>query len=404
MKPTLDESYYTQETQLAADIEFNAPLTEHALNPKAVFLTGSTGLVGSFLLAELLKNTQADIYCLVRAENCEQGKQRLITHLQSYQLWQDNYYARVHIVIGDLAQPLFNLTQSEFNQLANTIDVIYQSAGWINLLFPYAKLKPINVTGVETALRLASLIKTKPFHFVSSIAVFYSDAHSSADTLYENTLPKFHPSLKADYGKSKWVADRLVANAQAKGLPATIYRPVRILGDSQTGILNDNSELLPRLIKGCIKMGLYPTWDISITLVPANYVAQAMVYLAQFDSSFGKAFHCFNKHEIQWTDLMGILKDLGYAMQPVSAEEWSKQLRHFATWDEQHDKQFFSMLMLSFMGMHYLFHQRPAFDGANIDNALANSNITCPAIDHDLINRYVHYWQQSGFLPLPISA
>jgi acyl carrier protein len=44
--------------------------------PTTIFLTGATGFLGAFLLYELLQQTQADIYCLVRAETIESGKKK----------------------------------------------------------------------------------------------------------------------------------------------------------------------------------------------------------------------------------------------------------------------------------------------------------------------------------------
>src|SRR3954471_2400076 len=37
--------------------------------PAHIFLTGATGFLGSFLLAELLRRTRADVHCLVRARD-----------------------------------------------------------------------------------------------------------------------------------------------------------------------------------------------------------------------------------------------------------------------------------------------------------------------------------------------
>lgn len=404
MKSTLNQNFFEQEAILTSDIQFNCPVSEFAQNPKAIFITGATGLLGGFLLSELLQKTEAFVYCLVRAENEQAAKQRLIEHLASYDLWENRFEARVITIVGDLSKPLFNLPNEQFSQLANVIDVIYHSAGWTNLLYTYAQLKPINVTGVEQSLLLASLVKTKPIHFISSIAVFYSDAHPATQVLTEKDVPLFHSTLKADYGKSKWVADRLVASAQARGLPACIYRPVRIMGSSQTGALNDNSELLPRLLKGCIKMGKYPTWDIEITLVPVDYLSAAIVHLAMQEQNLDKAFHFFNPKPIRWCDLISILQKLGYEMKAVSPEEWREELRHYATWDNSDDatsKRFFAMLMVAFTGMHYLFHQRPVFDGSHVEQGLAGSDIACPAIDEALISKYVAYWQKTGFLPIP---
>ncbi len=51
-----------------AAISFDAKAQPYKFqaSPKAVLLTGATGFLGAFLLAELLKKTKAQIYCGVR--------------------------------------------------------------------------------------------------------------------------------------------------------------------------------------------------------------------------------------------------------------------------------------------------------------------------------------------------
>lgn len=398
------ETDYIQEAVLDASIQFPHALSEHALDPQGVFLTGVTGLLGAYLLDELLHKTQAVVYCLVRAETEADARQRLIKNMQAYGLWQADLAHRVIPVVGDVSQPRFALSAAQFYELADQVDVIFHSAGLINMRYSYARLKPTNVLGVVEGLRLAGLVKTKPFHFVSSIAVFYSDAHPSDVLLKETDIPQFHPGLKGEYGKSKWVADRLVAAAQARGLPACIYRPTRIMGHSQSGALNDTSELLPRVIKGCIRMGLYPSWDIEVTWVPVDYVSRTMVHVASQAQAFGKAFHLFNPVPIAWCRLMENLRSLGYALKEISHDQWRSELRYHATHNSDvapHDKEFYAALMMAFTGLHYLFHHRPPFDAHNVLQALQGSGISCPPIDHDLIATYIRYWQQSGFLPAP---
>jgi len=55
-------------------------------SPTSIFVTGSTGFVGGFILHELLKQSSADIYCLVRADNETLGKERILNNLESYDL------------------------------------------------------------------------------------------------------------------------------------------------------------------------------------------------------------------------------------------------------------------------------------------------------------------------------
>ena len=57
------------EAVLEPTIRPEAVPVEPKTEPAHIFLTGATGFLGSFLLHELLEQTQAEIYCLVRAAN-----------------------------------------------------------------------------------------------------------------------------------------------------------------------------------------------------------------------------------------------------------------------------------------------------------------------------------------------
>ena len=81
----------------------------------AIFLTGATGFLGAFLLHELLQQTRADIYCLVRAANIEEGNRRLRNTLAQYLLWSEPLAHRIIPVLGDLALPTLGLSSDEFD-------------------------------------------------------------------------------------------------------------------------------------------------------------------------------------------------------------------------------------------------------------------------------------------------
>ena len=72
----------TVEMRMDADVENMdlgpmAPLSTLTREPQVILLTGVTGWLGSFVLSELLMQTSATIYCLVRAENALAGKRRI---------------------------------------------------------------------------------------------------------------------------------------------------------------------------------------------------------------------------------------------------------------------------------------------------------------------------------------
>ncbi|NEP55217.1 MAG: non-ribosomal peptide synthetase, partial [Moorea sp. SIO3C2] len=64
----------------------NQPILPDLANPKAIFLTGATGFLGAFLLYELLQQTDATVYCLVRAATHGEGLTRLRSTFAKYSL------------------------------------------------------------------------------------------------------------------------------------------------------------------------------------------------------------------------------------------------------------------------------------------------------------------------------
>ena len=402
ISPLAELDIIEADAQLDPIIQFPHALSEHPLAPRTVFLTGATGFLGAYLLDEILGKTGATVYCLVRASDTAAGNERIAGQLRTYNLWQDSFASRIQPLVGDVSQPFMGLSEKQFLDLAAQTDVIYHSAGWLNMAFPYARLKPVNVTGTLEVLRLAGTISTKPVHFVSSIAVFYTEPNSDAVLLKESDVPQYDASLRGGYSKSKWVADRLVGAAHERGLPTTIHRPVRIMGHSRTGVHDDMNDILPLLLKGCILLGYYPSFDVKVTMAPVDYLSQAMVHLASQKKSWGRAFHFFHPAPIEWRGLMGILQALGYPMEEVPYEQWWRELKRRRSVEESaDDKSFLSALILALTAPHFLFYKRPPLDDNNIREGLAGTGISCAPIDRTLIGNYISYWQKSGFLPLP---
>ena len=388
---------FEREAKLNESFLFPQPLKTNPLSPQTVFLTGSTGVLGVFLLEEWLRATPATVVCLVRAPDDATAQSRIIAHLQAYGLWNEIYADRLVAIAGDISQPSFGWTKDIFRHWAEQVDLVCHSAGSISMSQPYARLKPVNVNGVMEAMRMAATGHTKPFHFISSIAVFYSDAHPASKVLYETDTPLYHPTIKGDYGKSKWVADRLVATAQERGLPAVIYRPTRIMGHSQTGALNDTSEILPQLIRSCLLMGYYPDWDIEITWIPVDYLSRSVIALSGKQEAWGKSLHFFNPAPIKWKKLMEHFQACGYKLEETSYDNWRQEVKK-RTVQGMPEREFFAGILLAFTGMHYLFHSRPKFDNTEIMNLLTDTGIHCPRINLQMIEAYTGYWQKRGFI------
>ncbi|MEH2037882.1 non-ribosomal peptide synthetase family protein [Nostoc sp.] len=364
----------------------------------AILLTGATGFLGAFLLAELLQQTKADIYCLVRNSNFEYSNKKLQNILESYGIWNESWNSRIIPIVGDLSKPLLGLEIEKFQQLASTIDVIYHNGAWVHHIYPYSILKPANVLGTQEILRLASQIKTKPVHLISSSGVVSSKVESAVklvreqDSLNENEFPS------DGYCQSKWIAEKLVQTAAERGIPISIYRPSRISGHSQTGVFNSN-DFLYKLIIGCIQLGSVPDIDIRENIVPVDYVSKAIVHLSKQEESLGKTFHLVHPQTLHSNTLIDHIRSWNYSIEQISYDQWREKLLNVT--QDSLDHPLYSLVPFFPARQAHEESSNSGFlqlDNQNVINGLVDTSITCPSLDNKLLGVYFSYLIKQSYL------
>jgi thioester reductase-like protein len=371
---------------------------EPATEPAHIFLTGATGFLGSFLLHELLEQTQAEIYCLVRSANVGEGKQKLHKTLAAYGLWREELSPRIVPVVGDLSAPLLGLSEHQFRMLAGKIDTIYHNGALVHWIASYHQLKPTNVLGTQEVLRLASYSKVKPVHFISTVAVFPVLASPEAKTIREQNVLDHGGMLYGGYTQSKWVAEKLVTIARSRGIPVCIYRPALITGYSQTGICNTD-DVVCRLIKSFVELRAAPDVETTLHMVPVDYVSKAVVHLSRQDTSLGKVFHLANSRPITWRELATWTDALGYPVQQIPYDTWRARLIDFGR--SQRNAAYYLMPLFSLSLTEdgpSLLRNIPHFDCQNTLAGLAGTSIACPSIEGQVFETYFSYFTRCGFL------
>lgn len=375
--------------------------------PSRVLLTGGTGFLGAFLLHEILEQTEAEVYCLVRCESAEEGWSRLRNNLDRFGLGDETIRGRVTPLPGDLAKPLLGLSVDRFEALASEIDSIYHCGAWVSGFYPYAALKSANVLGTEEVLRLASRSRVKPVHHVSTISVFSGSGYPEGKAINEDDELESGDRLQVGYSQSKWVAEKLVEIARMRGLPVAVYRPGQVTGESHTGVCNTDDAWC-RSLKTLIEFGAVPdlkeSWELDMT--PVDYVAQALVHLSLQEASLGRTFHLVNPNPIEWHDFVEYARAFGYHLPSMPLPEWGERLRRFTT---DQDTAMTPLLpahadasgtrseeMLAGFG-------QMRFDCRNTLAGLEGSPFDCPRLTPELIETYFSYFVRSGFLAPPES-
>ena len=371
------------------------------VTPQRIFLTGATGFLGVYLLRELLDKTDADIYCLVRAFDRTSARERLRNNLEQYSLWNKAIASRIIPVVGDLSKPMLGLDTNSWSKLARAIDTIYHSAAMLNYVYPYSAMKAANVLGTQEVLRLACQNKTKPVHYVSSVAIFETAAYAGKVASEQDSFDHWQ-GICLGYSQTKWVAEKLVKIAGERGLPITIYRPPLIAGHSKTGVSNTD-DFISLMLKGCIQMGSFPDLDYLLDMSPVDYVSQSIVYLSQQPKSIGRAFHLQHPQPVQINKIVQLLRLVGYKLDTVPYQQWQTDLKDTV----QPDNPLFTLqpfllekrteAQLTIIEL-YLQQNRPVVSCNKTLAALKGSEISCPPINHKLLINYFKGFLESGFL------
>lgn len=305
----------------------NKKLLPIAEIPKKIFFTGATGFVGAFILAELLEQTDATLYCLVRTKTIEgtqeEALQRIKENLQKYFLWKETYPDRIIHVTGDLGLPKFGLDQKEYDMLSRDIDTIYHCGAITNYVSPYSQLTPVNVQGTKEILRFSCTKKLKPVNYTSTLYIYTAQ---DDDLITEETVSEATDAMITGYQQTKWVSDRIMLEAQRAKLPVSIYRLGRISGHSKTGACQTN-DLMWAIIRAGVEADYaFEEEDITVDMVPVDYISKSIVYLSTKKEGIGKNYHLFNDYRITTKMVFNWMRNFGYKSKSLPFTQWRERL------------------------------------------------------------------------------
>ncbi|GJM06521.1 MAG: hypothetical protein DHS20C10_02550 [marine bacterium B5-7] len=295
-------------------------------DPHAILITGCTGFIGAHLLQDLLRHSHATIYCLIREKEGRHLENAISETIERYTLNRELFsHERIQILQGDMTKPQLGLSDSDYHALASNIDAIYHCAADVNLQKQYYQLRAVNVLGTIEIIKLASRIKLKAIHAISTL----TDAHLNK----RNSIAENFPGIDADpmilhngYTQTKYVAEKLLATASERLIPVTVYRPSWIIGSSITGSMTENQAILPDVIQHCLRMGIAPDWKSELPLVPVDFVSEMISKISLMPHRTHHVYNLVNSNTMTWQHLVQSFVKLGYKLTVTPAKEWVHQL------------------------------------------------------------------------------
>lgn len=356
-----------------------------------VFLTGSTGFVGRFLLAQLLEDTDAIIYCLVRAKSEHQALLRLRTTMTKWDLWCSGFENRIVPVPGDLCLPQLGIPDDTYRMLAQSVDSIFHCATSMNHLETYSMAKQANVGASKELLRLATQCKPKLVNYISTLGIFGSDAKGTKRVVDENTPIEIEKHRSSGgYIASKWVGEKVFMIAGERGIPCNIFRLGLVWADSQQGRY-DELQHGYRILKSCLMSGCgIENYGYVMPPTPVDYAARAVIGLADRHRRGKGIFHISSGS----TTIDGVFERCneiaGTALELMPLYDWTRRVKQLHY--EGRSLPIVPLIEYSFSMDEATFyehqHRRPSnvrFDCSRTHRELENVGIVTPALDDNLL-------------------
>ncbi|WP_431956962.1 thioester reductase domain-containing protein [Nocardia lijiangensis] len=255
--------------------------------PRRILLTGATGFLGSHLLLDLLRHSQAHVVCLVRADDDHAAARRLEDAVRRFALpWSREVLRRVTPLAGDLREPRLGLSDDRWKALAAELDSIVNAGAAVDFLRGYPSLRRTNVLGPLTLAELACTDRPKPVHHISSLAVFNG---TDAATLGEDDPTAHVAALPIGYDRSKWAAEAVLRRAGEHGLVVTILRPGGIGSHPETGAHNPR-DLNAGITAALMRFRTAPGFRY-LNAAPVDWVSRVAAEIVGTPGAWGHTYH-----------------------------------------------------------------------------------------------------------------
>ncbi|WP_371649352.1 thioester reductase domain-containing protein [Streptomyces mirabilis] len=290
------------------------------LPPRRILLTGATGFLGSHMLLDLLRNSDAHVYCLVRAADEEAALGRLGEALKRYELpWSSEVRRRVTVLPGDIRRPHLGLSDELWTTLTHELDSVVGVAAAVDFLRGYQSLRQSNVVGSLTLAELAATGRPKPLHHISSIAVF----NEVGITAMGEDDPLAHVDrLVAGYDQTKWAAEVALRRARDHGLIVTALRPGGIGGHTRTGAYNPQ-DLSSGLLSAFGRFRTVPAFS-HLNAAPVDWVSRVAVGVVCEPDAWG---YDYNLTGVPNT-LDDVVRDMALGGMHVRVQDWDEWRTH----------------------------------------------------------------------------
>ena len=359
-----------------------------------VLLTGATGLLGRYLLRDLLLSGKR-VAVIARQSGKLSARDRIESIMQKWESEIGRALPRPTVLQGDLCDSDLGLSKHDQQWVGEHCGTILHNAAVLRFQACSESDEPFrtNLGGTFNVLELAKETGISQMHYVSTAYV----CGQADQTVLESQLDR-EQNHRNDYERSKFRAEKLVRDATCFE-NVTIYRPAVIIGDSATGFTSTYHGLFTYLRLIAMLVPLQQTNDDGVhetpirlpfngdeprNLVPVDWVSASITHVMDTPAARGLTFHltpekCANAKQViesccRYFNSAGVI---------------------FAGPEAEKDEStYFTRAIFDNTRVYDSYHTSdPEFDRSNIQQWAGH--LPCPEVDEAMIHRFIEFGQQN---------
>jgi nucleoside-diphosphate-sugar epimerase len=268
------------------------------LSEETVFLTGFPGFIAGRLLRRLAREG-GRFLLLVQPAFAERAREELkVIAAETGRSLSDFVLLR-----GDITEPNLGLSMQDLETARSETTVLFHLAAIYDLGVARETGLRVNLEGTRNVNQFArSLPLLRHYHYVSTCYV----AGKRTGRILESEL-RHEAGFRNHYEETKYLAE-VEVDALKSELPITIHRPAVVCGDSQTGETAKYDGiyyLIHYLLKWPSVLSAFNIGndDVTLNLVPVDFVVEAMSALARDPLSLGRTIQLADPNPLTTREL-----------------------------------------------------------------------------------------------------
>ncbi|MGD9721271.1 MAG: SDR family oxidoreductase [Pirellulales bacterium] len=362
---------------------------------KYLLLTGATGLVGRYLLRDLV-SADVPVAVLCRGNRVSTARDRIEVLMQRWDGLEGRALPRPVVLEADLRETALGLSSEDAAWIsANVGTMLHNAASMTFREDKHGEPFRTNNDGMRNVLEMCRSTGIRKFHHVSTAYV----CGLRNGRVYERELDLGQENGNV-YEVSKLLAEKMVRAAEFLD-EVTIYRPASVVGDSATGYTVSSHGFYLPLQLAYVMADKIPTQlmgdrffrllglrgDEGKNLVPVDWLSAAIVHLVLNPEHHCQTYHMTNPQPVTVRAIQEVIQE---AIEKYSTRRFVGEL------SEQQIVEY-EALFQHYMEI-YRSHWRddPLFDRANTDAALPD--LPCPMIDYEMLLRIASYPVKENFV------